>query len=225
MPATWNRRRKRFIRPGSQMEIVLFIVAVSWGSVLVNYVLFQVYLGSFLERILAPAHEAVLQTNLFRILFISLGVAVPVAVAMGVAATFRYFGPIYRFKAFLTDMGRGELGRECRIRGGDRLHDLCHAINRAAERIRADLRRDRLALRHAADFLDALEPDMPEAERSRVAELRAEIREALDLQPALGPAAPGDDEIQAARPAPAGETAAAAGGDPPMPVGSGTSRS
>jgi len=198
MAAPHNRRTKTFIRPTSQLEVVLFILLIAWGSIFLNYVLFQLYSGPFLRKLLPPTHEAILQTHLFRILFCTIGISVPVSVAVGVGVTFRYFGPIHRFKLFLANIVAGELGRECKIRTGDKLHDLCESINRAAERLRADIRRDRIALRHAEDLIGDIQVYLPDGERDRAEALRHEIRDTLALHPALGPATP--DEVVTDRP-------------------------
>lgn len=190
MATAGYRRTKTLIRPASQLEVVLFILLIAWGAVLLNYILFQLYTAPVLRKVLPPAHEAILQTHLFRILFCTIGASVPVALAVGVGVTFRYFGPIYRFKLYLASIVSGELSKECKIRDGDKLQDLCESINRAAERLRADVRRDRVALRRVEDLIGDLDVYLPETERARAAALLLEIREALALQPALGPAAP-----------------------------------
>ena len=45
-------------------------------------------------------------------------------IAVGVAATFRIAGPIYRIKTYLRQVIDGEALPDCRLRKGDHLHDL-----------------------------------------------------------------------------------------------------
>ena len=193
MATPQNRRSRTFVRPSSQLEVVLFILLIAWGSLLLNYLLFELYSGPLLRKFLPPAYEAIIQTHLFRILFCTIAISVPVSIAVGVHVTFRYFGPVHRFKIFLGEIVAGELGKECRIRTRDKLHDLCEAINRAVERVRADIRRDRIALRHAQDLLADIQVYLPEGEKERAETVAGEIREALSLHPALGPATPADE--------------------------------
>jgi hypothetical protein len=60
----------------------------------------------------------------------------PVTLAVGVVATFRWAGPIYRFEQHLAAIARGEPTGPCHIRRGDELHELCDRINQAVEALR-----------------------------------------------------------------------------------------
>ena len=55
----------------------------------------------------------------------------PATLLIGIHATFRVAGPIYRFEQHLRAVASGMHAGDCRIRRGDELHDLCDSINAA----------------------------------------------------------------------------------------------
>ena len=64
-------------------------------------------------------------------LFTSLAIALPATVAVGVMTTFRFAGPIQRFRSFLEQLRAGQRPADCQIRKGDQLQDFCDLLNEA----------------------------------------------------------------------------------------------
>jgi nitrogen fixation/metabolism regulation signal transduction histidine kinase len=64
-------------------------------------------------------------------LLVSLLFLVPMTVGVGILATFRIAGPIYRFETYLDQVARGEEVGPCKLRKGDQLQGLCEKINEA----------------------------------------------------------------------------------------------
>ena len=78
----------------------------------------------------------------------SLFLTLPLFLLMARNATFRVFGPLHRFRAFLADVSEGTPTEPCKLREKDELKDLCELINRATEPARlqnAERERDRAA--------------------------------------------------------------------------------
>lgn len=77
-----------------------------------------------------------------RVLWISALVVLPATLLVGVLTTFRIAGPVYRLKAFLDAIRRGESPPDVQIRKGDELQDVCELLNEVTRPLRreADVR-------------------------------------------------------------------------------------
>ena len=73
---------------------------------------------------------------LYGTLLISFALFLPLMFFVGILVTFRFAGPVYRFKMYLGEVIRGEKPKDCRLRKGDELQDLCAVINQATEPLR-----------------------------------------------------------------------------------------
>jgi hypothetical protein len=62
----------------------------------------------------------------------------PFLLVVGLVTTFRFFGPLHRFRVYLARLARGDRPDACRIRREDELQDLCELLNRATAPLRAD---------------------------------------------------------------------------------------
>ena len=67
---------------------------------------------------------------------VTLAILVPLTMAVGIAATHRVVGPLYRFRVYLTELAGGQRPGPCKIREKDELQDLCVLLNRATEPLR-----------------------------------------------------------------------------------------
>lgn len=133
------RRRRKLIKPGIQLRLVLSFVGLS----ILGQVLLFLLLGSRLTQAAAglPGDGGELAQEVPRMLLAtfaaSLAIVVPVTFVFGVLLTFRVAGPIYRFETYLKSLARGEQLGPCRIRKGDELQFLCDAINEATAPLQA----------------------------------------------------------------------------------------
>jgi signal transduction histidine kinase len=73
---------------------------------------------------------------LTQIFLISATVILPITFVVGMLATHRLAGPLYRFKMYLNSVVRGEKPADCKLRRGDELQDLCELINLATAETR-----------------------------------------------------------------------------------------
>ena len=156
-PKVRYKRRIKLIKPGLQLKITAMFLGVSVTSLLLQYLLFSSQLANAATTM--PDGGAVLLALmpdlLIQVLFMSFAFLFPVMLCIGILATFRIAGPIYRFERYLESVARGEEVGPCRIRRGDELWDLCDKINEATA-----------ALRHRKAVAEA------EAEHSESKELR-----------------------------------------------------
>ncbi len=70
-------------------------------------------------------------------LALSFALLVPALLVIGIRATFRIAGPLYRFEQHLQAVARGEWPEPCPIREADDLQDFCKSLNAALESARA----------------------------------------------------------------------------------------
>jgi len=150
-PQTYQRRRK-LIKPRLQLKLTLTFVGLSALSLLLQFVLFQNVLTE--AALLLPNDHDVLvgETNglLLAVLAVSFLVFLPLTFLVGVLATFRIAGPVYRFEQFLAAVRRGERPADFHLRKGDELTDLAALINEATEPLR-----ETAAAHPTDDLLDA----------------------------------------------------------------------
>jgi hypothetical protein len=133
-------RKKKWINPELQLGLLVLIGAAAIVSVTVQAVVLARALGLLAESL--PNDAALVSYQLPELIVrASVGTLMllfPTLYFLGVGLTFRIFGPLYRFRAFIKGVLAGDQVEECRLREGDRLQDLCLLLNQAT----ADRRRE-----------------------------------------------------------------------------------
>jgi hypothetical protein len=140
------RRRVKLILPRLQLTLVAWFLAVTAVGLLLQFAL----LGAFLTRFASALPEGGARVAeqgmemLVGALLASLLLVLPVAVGVGILATFKIAGPIYRFERYFEELARGEWNGPCHIRKGDALQETCDKLNAAVAALRAgrDARRE-----------------------------------------------------------------------------------
>ncbi|MCK6448312.1 MAG: hypothetical protein L6Q99_18140 [Planctomycetes bacterium] len=136
MPA--HRRHFRIIRPTLQMRLVLTFIGISAFALLLQYILFVRFAVELVaERAAAdglPLDD--IGARLMQVFAISFFLMLPLTFVVGVLATHKFAGPIYRFEQYLKQVIAGEKPADCRLRKGDDLQSLCTLINQATEPLR-----------------------------------------------------------------------------------------
>ena len=80
-------------------------------------------------HLLLEATRSILAWNLAA----TLGLLVPAIVGLGILATFRIAGPIYRMEAHLRSVVEGTARGPCKVRENDELQEFCALLNQALE--------------------------------------------------------------------------------------------
>ncbi|MFN0007912.1 MAG: hypothetical protein ACKVXR_08385 [Planctomycetota bacterium] len=128
-----QRRKFRLIRPKLQMHLILSFLGVSVLGLLVQYLVFIQVISQLAAEL--PDDGAIvmgeLPGRLLWVLFGSSALLFPATLYVGVLATRRILGPIYRFEMYLKQMLEGKTTAECKLREGDEFMELCALINRA----------------------------------------------------------------------------------------------
>jgi len=127
------KRRVKLIKPRLQFKLIGGFVGLSALSLLMQSMLLGLGIartanelpndGAFLT---GAAPQLVAEAML-----LSMGLLLPLSVAVGVLLTFRIAGPVYRLERFCEMVARGERPADVRLRDGDELVELAQCINAA----------------------------------------------------------------------------------------------
>ncbi len=152
-----NRRRKKLIRLDLQLKIVFITLFVASLVLLINFQLSLAELWSLeeqfsskydVDRLLEVIKTATIQKFLF-----SVAMAVPLAGFVGVLYSFKFCGPIYKFKKYFTELATERWDDRCMLRRGDDLQDVCQAINDGVGAFRDRVRKSHAVLEDVEHFL------------------------------------------------------------------------
>ena len=147
-----ERRKRELIEPRLQWRFTLVFLtsaglAALVQSIVVSYVLMHVADG-------LPHDGIELKARVLDVLgwslLVTAVVLTPVMLGVGIKATFRVVGPLYRFRVYLTQLANGERPAPCKIRKADELQDFCELLNRATAPLREASSTERPAQREAA---------------------------------------------------------------------------
>lgn len=132
---TKSKRRIKLIKPGLQIRLTMTFVGLAALALILQFLLLMARLSEF--SVFLPEDGAILfdrlDSLLLDVLLTSALLFLPLIFAVGILATFRIAGPVYRFERFLEQLVRGEGSGPCRLRKGDHLQELCDLLNRAIE--------------------------------------------------------------------------------------------
>ena len=125
-------RRRKLIKPRLQLKLTGLFVGLSALSLLLQLVLVTNRLTHVALEL--PNDSDILlglsNSVLFEVLAGSLLVFLPLTLMIGVLATFRIAGPLYRIEAFLDSVEAGECPPDFRLRKNDELQDLAAQLVR-----------------------------------------------------------------------------------------------
>jgi hypothetical protein len=132
------KRRKKLINPRMQLRLSLIFFCAAGLAVQIQAVLIAVTFSRLAKSLPNDAVEMAekmpefVRTNLI----LAFVVLTPLMLFIGVLATFKIFGPLYRFEVFLKAVRDGRQIEPCRIRTDDELHDFCALLNEVTAPLR-----------------------------------------------------------------------------------------
>ncbi|QDU65410.1 hypothetical protein [Engelhardtia mirabilis] len=138
-PRPFVKRRQRLIKTRFQLRLIAIFAGIALLAQLFQTLLMGSYLAQLAARM--PAGGPVLAEETPGVLVQTLAASslllLPLILLVGISATFRIAGPLYRFDQYLKGLKNGSEVELCRLRRGDQLQDLCQVINEATEPLRA----------------------------------------------------------------------------------------
>ncbi len=132
-------RKKKLINPGLQLRLVAIFLCSAALAVQAEAILITYTLTKLAEDM--PNDGSVLLSQLPEFvrtnLLLTFALLAPLTLGVGIVATFRVAGPLYRFQQFLQAVKEGRQVEPCTIRKGDELHDFCVLLNDVTAPLRA----------------------------------------------------------------------------------------
>ena len=154
------RRKQYLVAKRFQLKYAgLILLLVLLTGILCSYVVYYtaiLLLGDKLANVY-PQGRLVSIVNMvnFRIL-LSLLIVAPFVVMIGIYASHRIAGPIYRIEKFLDSMAAGEFTSALTLRKNDELINLANGINRLTDSIKTSVRGQKAQLQKTSASLDNL---------------------------------------------------------------------
>ena len=124
-------RTRKLTDPSLQLKLTAWFLATTAAGLLFQFLLVTSELSELAVSLPGEAaknYEAMAEASR-RTLLLSMLVILPLTLGVGVLATFKFVGPVYRFRRFLEAIHRGEKPADCTIRKGDELHGFCQLLN------------------------------------------------------------------------------------------------
>lgn len=189
MPEKLMYKRKQYlVAKKFQLRYVGLILALVFlTGILCAYVVYYTSMILFGDKLanVYPQGRLISIVNMvnLRILF-SLVLITPLVVIIGIYASHKIAGPIFRIEKYLNGMASGEFSTPLTLRKNDELVSLAEGINRVAESMKATIRQERANLTSTSMSADNLRriaqtrPIDPAALESAVEKLSAEINKA-----------------------------------------------
>jgi len=133
-----SRRSKKLIKPDIQLRLGAIFAGITVLCLLIQWLVFSSLLTNAAAQVPVGGEYLLdlLPTLLYRSIFLSVAIALPLSMLAGVRATFGITGPIHRFETYLREVIRGTQLGPCKIRSGDALQELCTLINDATQPVR-----------------------------------------------------------------------------------------
>jgi hypothetical protein len=172
-----NRRTKKFIRADVQVKIVFIALFVACLALLVNFQMSLATLWAISSQP-GPTVEGTLDTirqELVVKFLITVALTIPLSICVGILYSFRFCGPLYRFKKYFDELVDGSWETRCALRKGDDLWDICDSINAGMGNLREQIREDHQILQEAREVLDQVRYTVDEAGKGRIQALRERI--------------------------------------------------
>ena len=161
MAQTARYRRKRYlVATKFQLKYIgLILIIVVLTGTICSYVVYyttMLLLGDKLANVYPQGRLiSIVNTVNLRIL-LSLILVAPLMVIIGVFASHKIAGPIYRIEKFLENMANGDYSSMLTLRKNDELIPLANGINRFIETIKGTIKEERSELEQVFVSLDSL---------------------------------------------------------------------
>jgi len=133
------RRRQYIVKKAFQLKYVGFILAVMFfGAVIAGYTIYY-NLWALLGDKLANVYPQGRLVHIFRTvnlrLVINLIFVAMLCIGIGIVASHKIAGPIYRMINFVNSVAEGNYKNRLKLRKKDELKDLAEAINKLVDKL------------------------------------------------------------------------------------------
>jgi len=139
MAKQFLRRKQYIVRKRFQLRYIGLILAVMLFSVIITG--YTIYYNSWtlLGDKLANVYPQGRLVSIFKIVNLKLAVSMIfvtlLCTGIGIIASHKIAGPIYRMINFIDDVTAGDYAQRLRLRKNDELNDVADALNRLVDRL------------------------------------------------------------------------------------------
>ncbi len=145
------RRKQYLVAKKFQLKYVgLILLLVSLTAIMCSYVIYctmMLTMGDKLANVYPQGRlMAIVNMVNLRILLTMLLVVAPLVVIIGIYASHKIAGPIYRIEKFLGSMADGDLSLPLTLRRNDELLSLASGINRVIDSVKATVKKEKAAI-------------------------------------------------------------------------------
>ena len=132
------KRKRKLIRPGLQLRLSGVFVGLVTLMLLLQYMLLGAELYRAAGELPSDGTRLLAMTDgvALRVVVASALVFLPLTLLVGVLASFRIAGPVYRFERFLEALRDGEQPEDFQLRDGDELKEIATLLNDATRPMR-----------------------------------------------------------------------------------------
>jgi methyl-accepting chemotaxis protein len=144
------KRTQYFIARKFQLRYVgMILLLVSLTAVMCTYVIYYTMMLTMGDKLanVYPQGRLISIVNMvnFRI-FLSMLLVAPLVIMIGIYASHKIAGPIYRIEKFLGSMADGDLSLPLTLRRNDELMSLASGINRVIDSVKATVKKEKAAI-------------------------------------------------------------------------------
>lgn len=154
------RRTHYLIAAKFQLRYVgLILMLVFLTGILCSYVVYYTMMLSMGDKLanIYPQGRLIAIVNMVNIrIFLSMLLIAPIVATIGMFASHKIAGPVYRIEKFLDSMAKGDYSTMLMLRRNDELIGLANAINRVLESVKGTVKGEKASLEKVAISLDKL---------------------------------------------------------------------
>ena len=147
--ATYKRTQYLIAKKFQLKYVGMILLLVSLTAVMCSYVVYYTMMLTMGDKLanVYPQGRLISIVNMvnLRILFSMLLVA-PLVIIVGIYASHKIAGPIYRIEKFLGSMADGDLSLPLTLRRNDELMSLANGINRVIDSVSATVKKENAAI-------------------------------------------------------------------------------
>lgn len=148
------KRRRKYIRPDIQVKMILCTFLVGLFLLIFNL---QIPLISMM---MAKGETIIGFNAIFKMLLTAFGIsvcmAIPLSIWVGIVIAFHFCGPIHRITQYFKACMNGRWDGACKLRPKDELHDVADTINDFMGQFNQSHQRQQAVLQEADAFLAQL---------------------------------------------------------------------
>jgi hypothetical protein len=134
-----KHRKQKLIKPALQLRLIVVFACVACASAVIQAIMLNRTVMQLFEQVPEEANAllGMWPDVLLNNVLLTFALVAPVTLGIGILATFRIAGPVFRLEQHLKQIAEGKDPGPCRLREGDELQDLCEHLNAALDALRA----------------------------------------------------------------------------------------